>query len=207
MRWFYPGKVPEEVRHWFQEKLGRDHLRSPEVREDVYLWVPQCEFLGVKHRQGRLEIKWRQQQLGVWSISDRCSGNAEIWIKWLCVDPEGDNMLPANATSQSFDQAQDRPTWIGVQKKRQQRMYACLENHQIKPITADEWVSCGGGVELTQLTVAEKDWWTLGVEVFGEGRDLSEVLKAIASTVTASYTGETISADHSFGYPALLARL
>lgn len=199
MRWFYPGKVPEEVRHWFQKELGHDNLRSPETREDVYLWVPQCDFLGVKHRQGRLEIKWRQQKLGGWQISDRCSGNAEIWIKWLCVDPESDNMLPANATSE--------PTWIGVQKNRQQRMYACLENHQVKPITADEWVSCGGGVELTQLTVCRKDWWTLGMEVFGENRDLSEVLKAIASTVTANYTGEAMSADYSFGYPAWLARL
>jgi hypothetical protein len=199
MRWFYTGKVPENVQHWFEKELPGDNLRSRDTREDVYLWIPQCEFLGVKHRESRLEIKWRQQALGKWPLSDRIVGNAEIWIKWLCVDPESDTMLPTNVMTQ--------PSWIGVQKQRQQRIYTYPPEQQVQPAPADEWLSSGGGVELTQLRVANQDWWTLGIEVFGEGRDLLDVLQAIATIVTASYPGETMTAQHSFGYPAWLAKL
>ncbi|MGL4619835.1 MAG: hypothetical protein ACRCZS_12370, partial [Chroococcidiopsis sp.] len=63
LRWFISGELPLEVSSWFeQDKLG-GQLQAPETREDVYLYVPECEYMGLKLRQGRLEIKWRQAEL------------------------------------------------------------------------------------------------------------------------------------------------
>ena len=57
LRWFYPGNLPENIQLWFQQNCLLDPLKSPEAREDVYLYSPGCDYLGIKLRQRRLEVK------------------------------------------------------------------------------------------------------------------------------------------------------
>ncbi|WP_445241204.1 hypothetical protein [Microcoleus vaginatus] len=71
MRWFYSGALPKSLNQWFgSESLGA-YLSPPEEREDIYLLVPSCDYLGVKLRGKTLEVKWRQAELG-----GRCSSAA-----------------------------------------------------------------------------------------------------------------------------------
>jgi len=63
LRWFYRGTM-ERNSPSGSSKVNL-HLAPPEEREDLYLYSPECEYLGIKLRQGRLEIKWRKVELGV----------------------------------------------------------------------------------------------------------------------------------------------
>lgn len=106
LRWFNRGTLPSETSHWF-DCLG-EALAPPEERVDLYLYLPGCDYLGIKLRQGRLEIKWRQAELEIVRFGDRVEGKAEKWGKWLCEDP----------TAQSFQTTDvvGEKAWVSVKK-------------------------------------------------------------------------------------------
>ncbi|TFG71830.1 MAG: hypothetical protein E4H27_03810, partial [Anaerolineales bacterium] len=54
-RWFFQGTVQPEVVRWFTTPLA---LAQP-PRIDTYLYSPGTHDLGVKLREGRIEIKQR----------------------------------------------------------------------------------------------------------------------------------------------------
>lgn len=199
LRWFYPGTVPQDVRQWFEGDCPGDWIEPPETREDVYLFVPGSEFLNLKHRQGRMELKWRKAELGVLRFGDKWEGRAEQWVKWLCEDPGVDSMLPEDVL--------ERQHWIAIQKTRSRRMYRLDANRQVEPVPPDRYIECGGGLELTQLTVKGQSWWSLGFEVFGETRDLSVPLEAIAHAIAPTYNASPLKLSNSYAYPTLMSEL
>jgi hypothetical protein len=138
LRWFYPGMLPELMKDWFDGDIGV----NPESREDFYLKLPNCEYLGIKLRQGRLEVKLRQAELGKLNFGDNVAGKAEKWVKWMCEEPEAETLINQNQKAQ--------PDWVRVQKIRWQRKYS------------------GCNVELTQLSLRGDDWWSLAFEILEE---------------------------------------
>ncbi|BAY35854.1 hypothetical protein NIES2111_01710 [Nostoc sp. NIES-2111] len=86
IRWFYPGRIPEGIKVWFHQYCLIDQEQLPQEREDVYLYIPGSDFLGIKLREGSLEVKWRTAELGVVSFGELVSGKAEKWTKWSCND-------------------------------------------------------------------------------------------------------------------------
>lgn len=179
LRWFYPGTIPTQIEHWFnQESLG-GQIESPETREDWYLYLPTCDYLGIKLRQGKLEIKWRQAEFKVLRFGDFVEGKAEKWAKWTCEDPTSKCFIPAEVAG--------KESWLSVKKKRSQRVYA----------------DCA--VELTQLDINGKDWWSLAFEATGEDDKLMDNLQTVASQVFQSYPGSKLQGKDSFAYPSWLS--
>lgn len=195
LRWFYRGTLPEEVVQWFQQgQLGK-HLAPPEEREDLYLYSPGCEYLGIKLRQGRLEIKWRKVELGVVHFGDRVEGKAEKWGKWLCEDPTAESFQTADVVGKS---------WVSVKKVRTQRQYQIFPGESITAVPVTESIGQGCNVELTQLESNGNAWWSLAFEAFGEDDCLMEHLQAVASCVFKSYRGSNLQAKDSYAYPSWL---
>jgi len=186
MRWFHPGQIPADIRGWFESDCP-GKLETPPPREDLYLCVPGCEFLNLKHRQGRLELKWRREDLGVWKVSPKWEGRAQIWIKWPCDDPQAERMIPP--------EVREMKTWIAVEKARS------LRSHSLDGGTS------GGTLELSQLHVQNRDWWSVSLEVYGPEERLPEILDAIAATVSRDYSGPPLTLAHSYPYPTLLLRV
>jgi len=178
LRWFKRGKLPEEISKWFQQDDLEGQLQQPEEREDVYLYSPGIEYLGLKLRQGRLEIKWRKAELGVRRFGNRVEGKVEKWGKWLCED----------STEESFQLTDvvGKKSWVSVKKVRSQRLY---EN-------------CA--VELTQLNVRGSDWWSLAFEATGDDDSLIENLQTVANLVFKTYNGLELQAQDSYAYPSWL---
>ncbi len=179
LRWFYRGTLPEETLQWFQQdQLGK--YVAPEEREDVYLYLPECEYMGIKLRQGRLEVKWRKAELGVVGFGDRVEGKAEKWGKWLCEDPSAESFQLAGVVGKS---------WVSVKKVRTQRLY---EN-------------CA--VELTQLNIWGNDWWSLAFEAVGDDVSLVDNLQTVASSVFKSHPHPKLQVEDSYGYPSWLSKV
>jgi hypothetical protein len=102
VRWFYPGILPDEVRQWFNH-LG-EQLEKIDTRSDVYL-QSHAPDIGVKLRQGNLEVKYRQQNLGTIAIEGMENSQVEQWSKWICVD-RSSGITPTNTVS--------KPGWLKV---------------------------------------------------------------------------------------------
>ena len=197
LRWFYPGKIPEDIEVWFQQNCLIDQMQAPEERQDRYLYTPECNYLGIKLRQGRLEVKWRKAEFGVLRFGELVEGVVEKWGKWLCDDPSDESFQLVQVVGSS--------SWINVQKLRYSQAYQVLPNFSVQPIAANEHTQNGCHVEITHLLIQDHPWWSLAFEAFGEDAHLMDNLQTTASWVFNTYRGSKLQAQNSYGYPHCLA--
>ncbi len=197
LRWFYPGSPPEAIADWFEGNSPIPGPISPETREDLYLFTPGCDYLNIKWRQDRLEIKWRQAEWGEVQFGGCLSGNLETWKKCAC---EGLSPgMPGDAEASE--------TWVRVRKTRSQRFYQ-YHHSRIEPITGDRQVSQGCSLELTHLAIADQPWWSLALEAFGPTDTLIDTLKATLTLISITYPAEyPLSGSASYAYPHWLQRV
>ncbi|HEY9835234.1 MAG TPA: hypothetical protein V6D26_32085 [Stenomitos sp.] len=190
LRWFVHGTPADEVEQWFQVGSPGECLGSPEEREDLYLYTPECDYLNIKLRQGSLEVKWRKAELGILRLGNDWEGKAEQWLKWTCEEPNPKSIMAANVAGEK--------AWVRVKKRRFQRHYQAMT------------------YELTQLSVRDDVWWSIAVEmVIPEDHksdrqmqgDVLPRFEAIASQVSQTYRGPKLECDRSFAYPTWLTRL
>ncbi|MEG4149236.1 hypothetical protein [Microcoleus sp. Pol12B5] len=194
MRWFYSGALPKSINQWFgSESLG-GYLSPPEEREDIYLLVPSCDYLGVKLRGKTLEVKWRQGELGTMQFGNRWEGKAEKWLKWVCAD----TMAPIPADILATGK------WVAVKKKRAQRLYQVSTPGSLMSVPVEAPIPQGCTVELTQLNINGSAWWTLGFEAFGSESCLTESLQTVATWTSKSYQAQKLKAEDSSAYPIWL---
>jgi hypothetical protein len=194
MRWFYSGALPKSINQWFgSESLG-GYLSPPEEREDIYLLVPSCDYLGVKLRGKTLEVKWRQGELGTMQFGNRWEGKAEKWLKWVCAD----TMAPIPADILATGK------WVAVKKKRAQRLYQVSTPGSLMSVPVEAPIPQGCTVELTQLNINGSAWWSLGFEAFGSESCLTESLQTVASWTSKSYQAQKLKAEDSSAYPIWL---
>ncbi|MCC5634257.1 hypothetical protein LC593_00020 [Nostoc sp. CHAB 5844] len=187
LRWFYPGTIPTEIEEWFPQNC------SPEKREDWYLYAPGCNYLGIKLRQERLEVKWRKAELGVVRFGELIEGKAEKWGKWMCSDSTGESFQPAMVFGNSI--------WVNVQKVRRLQYYQILAHSSVQAVANDENIDNSCSVEITQLLIQEQAWWSLALEAVGEYSHLLENLRATASCVFNNYRASKLIAANSYAYP------
>jgi hypothetical protein len=186
VRWFVRGSVDPAVRAWFES--GERPPHSEPEREDRYLAHPD-ESLGIKLRQGKLEVKRRESILES-LILPGVAGSVERWRKWSFALSDDD--LPHDS-------------WIAVHKRRRVRKYA-IRNGRARAIAADDRPAQGCNVELTELTVNDDSWWTIGCEAFGDESSLGDHLLTVARVVFAD-EAPRLELHDSYGYPAWLVRL
>lgn len=196
LRWFYRGTLPEEIVSWFEQDHLGNYLEPPEKREDVYLYVAGCAYLGIKLRQGRLEIKWRKAELDITTFENSVAGKVEKWAKWLCEDPAAEIFQPTNAVGK---------LWVSVKKVRQQRQYQVLADKSVEAVPVNEFINQGCSVELTELDINGNAWWSLAFEAFSQDDRSTENLQAVARQVFESYHGIKLQAKDSYAYPTWLS--
>lgn len=206
MRWFFPGRVPEDVRTWFER--GRAVPVEP-ARTDRYLAFPECDSVGVKIREGRLEIKANVAGPTLRAVNRHVEGWSDSWLKWSA--GSGDPPFPL---APALEHLMRHGTWIPVVKERRLRRWSAEGDAlvEIVPGGPAAWPASGCLVELTGLRAGDDGdpWFTLGFEAFGE-RDavegiLSEALHAFFADHGAP-PGLPLTEEESDSYPAWLDSL
>jgi hypothetical protein len=195
VRWFFRGPIPEEVSAWFAAERPRPEPQPPRV--DHYLIVRDTDGLGIKLREGRLEIKQRYGQGATMAFAGNASGTVELWRKW------GFSLTSYGLDGESFETLD---TWVAVQKARQLRNYA-VRGGALEAVPAFTTPGRSCSVELTEVLARDHTWWTLGFEAVGNGRHLKETLHAVARSFLAQERSPTLRTADAYGYPRWLQLL
>ncbi|HEX9189775.1 MAG TPA: hypothetical protein VGB87_22055 [Vicinamibacteria bacterium] len=197
LRWFLPDGLPPEVGRWFEEDLPETEMGSPDRRTDTYLFIPGQETLGVKLREGRIEIKWREESRPF--EAHGVSGQVERWLKWSWEDAKG----PAPAQIGPWA-VPDGP-WVDVGKTRLQRKYAWSDGRFVAA-PAKAILPIGAAVEIAPLELRGRKHGTVLIEAFApEPRAQEDLLWRAAHVLLGRYPSPRPGIDRSFGYPRWLA--
>ena len=201
VRWYVKGNPPAAVRYWFEfECPGK--LLGVETRKDWYAYFQQHridkfarfsdrplnrEEVNLKLRQGKLELKLRQQEFGTYRFtharkSPVCEGKVEQWCKFK--EEELNNSTPTNNLL-------DEVEWTKVEKERAQKIERGVQS------------------ELTYLKIDRECWWSIAFEMtlndFGIPQD--NCFQEVIDRALKSYCGAKLSAINSFGYSKWLLKL
>ena len=196
VRWFFKGLLPPGVMNWFYQADPKP--AGSAAREDLYLRLPESQTLGVKVREGRIEIKQRLQDFGVVNLHERVAGYMEQWRKWGFALVEDVETIPQLGQSAE---------WIGVAKERRLRKYEITKTEAVGAIPIDLLVARGCAAELGEIRVAGETWWSLCFEAFGEIATLQDNLLRVAAHVFQGEGTPRLEAKDSLSYPGWLSRL
>jgi hypothetical protein len=198
VRWFHEGSVPSQVASWFLQLQG-DIVDQP-CRVDCYLRLLDRDSLGIKLREGRIEIKQRRRQLGALRFHARVIGLLEHWHKWSFELTQEANSNVAKALVADS-------SWIGVRKARRFRRYRLSGGGHVVSVSAGDDASHDCALEVTNLLVGGQKWWTLGFEALGQGSAVRENLVLVARHVFNVEEPPALAARTSYGYPGWLGFL
>jgi hypothetical protein len=188
VRWFYSGSLPDEVINWF-DALGENRAK-PDARSDFYL-QSNAPDLGVKLRQGNLEVKYRQQQLGNIEIEQFPESQVEQWSKWICQE------VPSSGA--------EKQGWIQVDKIRYQRFYQVEFLDRIQLISIDTPRQNTAAIEITDLQLPGQFWWTIACEYLGNNISIDRQLLPLVRSLLLKYPLSMSTPSISCSYPQWLS--
>lgn len=192
VRWFLPRVVPDRVWHWIDGQTKMPTGQPP--RTDYYLRIAYGDALGIKLREGRIEVKQRQAQQRIAHFG-KSAGHVEQWCKW--------SFSLAEAETVTAVLGDDLPAWIGVHKARKVRTFQ-LQNGTVVDVSGQDSLEQGCGWEVAQVRLGKtaEPWWSIGFEAFGPER--SELLRIVTKYCLEMDAAPALKLDDSFSYPQWL---
>ena len=188
-RWFLPGIAPPEVVLWFQDEMA---MPQP-PRVDTYLHTPGVHDLGIKLREGRIELKQRLNVLGQHTFHPLVTGVVESWGKW------GFPVNAANSEGEALSGA-----WIPVAKERIIRRYQVTLGGDIRAIPGWLFPLQRSTIAIANIVINDTTWWSLNLEVVGTDIDLFNALRVTADLAFMKSGFPTLSTAQSYSYPQWL---
>jgi hypothetical protein len=196
VRWFFEGPLPPRVLAWFHTVEQKPQEQPSRV--DYYLDLGAYDSLGIKLREGRIEIKQREILHGTIQLGAQSVGAMEQWRKW-----SWDLAYPVPGRAPGWNSS---PAWIGVEKKRWLFLYQTGREGDIAPAPDGEGIEQGCQVELSRIQVQGQAGWSLSFEAFGGEAAGREALLLVAAQFLAGKPIDLpLSAANSYGYPKWLA--
>jgi len=207
LRWFENDITDYKLAlDWF--KTIDDIFIREDPREDRYIFLRNCEDIGIKLRpfndektnklRFRLEIKWRKDIKCDFSVTDReIYGNMEDWRKlgWIL-----DDLQVSNDSRIDFFPTTNNAPILKLEKLRFLRRYIFQDN-TCKPV---EWINIdkdkGLQCEITQIMKENAAaWWTIGFESIGTSTNETEFRNAVQK-ILKDFTIK-LERKNSVGYP------
>ena len=222
LRWFFQGKIPEEVKRWFNKGFfdneGPLLEKEEETYQDIYLFNPEVIYSSVKLRNGKFGIKWRKNTypIAIRINKTNISGIAEEWKLWELKDNK------ASEEIQMYIDRNDKHPWIKINKNRQRYHFKISDKTKelLEPETGRPNADCS--IELTNVIVEKnKDisWWTIGIDLFEKSSSSSsssssnysnnghekKILEKISRVLLENYPHNNLLEVRSYGYPQLFS--
>jgi hypothetical protein len=194
IRWFLPGEADSSVAEWFERS---DMATEEEPRIDTYLLLPGCISVGVKIRQGHLEIKALTSAPEAVSYANGISGKRASWVKWSS----------GIAGASLLTERKGPEQWVQVEKSRTLRLFAAERGIVTEKQPGIMIPGPGCQLELARLRLLPEgdnwdeaeSWWSMCFEAFGERP--SDTLNFVASHEPFRALAEVLPGASSMSYP------
>jgi hypothetical protein len=216
VRWFLDGAAAEtahEVEHWFRTRPrygGGQALpmvwdpAPPGWRRDRYLLLPGQEDMGIKWREGRLEVKGREAALGQRAFGPGIEGICERWVKWS---------YAGGAIERRFLRLFRGGVADGVALVKKRRLQRCIDLAAAGggvEVGRDPPLRRGVNVELARIRgpgPSRKVHWSLAFEAFPGDARMPAELAAVVAGVLEGCPALPLRAERSMSYPRWLLDL
>ena len=206
VRWFFQGGIDQHpsLRHWVEEgALDPKWTGRLGGKPDAYLIVPGAADIGIKWREGQLQIKGLECSLGTQKFTGNYEGKVERWIKW---GYEGKSV--EGAFTRWFDPSNAAPRIVEVHKTRFLRKVrlnpfspAAIEVDLRTPIDR------GGALEVTDLRVAGRAFTSVAFEAFPNDSGMHGDFTAFVNAFLGKMSGVNLTESNSMSYPEWLKTL
>jgi hypothetical protein len=204
VRWFHKGKTPQCVLHNYLQKDQPPIAQPP--RFDHYLFLPDQDDLGIKFRQGAIEVKQRTASHGLHHFTAQASGYIETWRKWRFE-------LSPSSQSIPLDLELSR-NWISIRKTRYLYRYQRQGSDELHQVPQEMEIPSGCEWELSALQVGKEaaPFWSMAFEAFdlSSSPDPDGMLKFLIRVVKGVFLDlddMSVTSQASNSYPAFLQRL
>ena len=216
VRWFLRRPLAESgsaVEAWFRSPLRYGGSAGPASiawqpappawRQDRYLVVPGQDDMGIKWREGRLEIKGREAALGPCVFAPAIEGMCERWLKWSYTGEAIERRF-----SVLFRDGAAHGV-VTVEKRRLQRHLRLDPSGAAVEVGPDEARECGVNVELAQIRVPGVQGspfgphWTLAFEAFPSDF-ASQTFTEVVARFLVGCPALPLAAERSMSYPRWL---
>jgi hypothetical protein len=209
VRWFFEGSSADHagMRKWFE--AADPFRKGPGVgapiwkgrlddHPDVYLLIPGADDMGIKWREGELQVKGRVSNLGVHLFCGRHLGHVERWVKWSYSNlPDAYKRIVTGEPGSSALTAAVQKT-RALRKVRLDTMTGAAEE-----VDAGTFVDRGLNAELTDLKIGGKSYCSLGFEAFPDDAAMHAAFSQAVATFLEGLA-QDLGADRSQSYPQWL---
>jgi hypothetical protein len=215
VRWFLPGPLAESgsaLEAWFRSRPrfgGSDEPAPiawapapPAWRQDRYLLIPGQDDMGIKWREGRLEIKCREAALGHRAFAPAIEGMCERWVKWSyageAIERRFRGLFRAGAEN-----------GVATVEKRRLRRHLRLDPSGVVEVGLEDPRERGVDVELAQIRTAGSPGspfglhWSLAFEAFPGDQICQSFLQVVARFLEGC-PALPLPAERSMSYPRWL---
>lgn len=138
-------------------------LNKAEPRTDFYLPIPGKDDISIKLREGDIEIKQRTGTQTEHHLTTNTLGFLEDWVKWSFDLKEHDDLVHNIIKHKKFD-------WFEVYKERIGFKYTSDNAGRLNIVDIKERPLFGCQIEYTRLKIYGKEWFTFGLEWFGDNK-------------------------------------
>jgi hypothetical protein len=194
IRWFFEGALPLEIKKNFEKNKSENSIEN---RIDYYLAVKDIDYVGIKLRNSRLEIKWRRKIYQFNFLQSELEGNIESWTRWEWNDKasfiEIESILEKNESN----------PWVKVIKKRMQRKFNIYKD-KIITISPGE-LHADFAMEITELTANSQTWWSFSLDSL-TGKDILYFNEIVENQLT-DHSHMNLKKEWSYGYPHWLGQV
>lgn len=197
------------IRRWFLE--NHPWLSTTDPRTDYYLYLPDRVDLGIKLREGNVEVKHRISNPAEGQLGKNSKGYFEDWIKWSFKLADGEMLGSEIINNHKYvfqhqlpiqEQLLDKSTqWIEIKKVRIGLKISLDKNGNINYFHIKDFIDDGCQVEYTKIEVLNTTWYTFGFEWFGKPISFKD------SFFDKILGGTRLKLENSYGYAKFLSIL
>jgi hypothetical protein len=206
VRWFFDGNRSERdaIARWFGEHspvVRSDDVGAVEWKgrkgdePDTYLLLPGYDDMGIKWREGSLQIKGLVSDVGRASYGGHHEGRVQRWIKWSFSD------VPAVLRTLFQD---EEPTVVPVGKTRAVRLVEIGHSGEYTEVPSSKWVRQGIAFEMTDLQLGSEHFYTIAFEAFPDSTSLREHFDRVVEGFLVGLKAPDMDLARSMSYPAWL---
>ncbi|MCM8571066.1 hypothetical protein NE848_16835 [Gramella jeungdoensis] len=189
IRWF-GKKEDKEISSWF---AGRGiTFENTEPRTDFYLPLPGKKDIGIKLREGNIEIKHLLAKPEKGKLSAKAHGYFERYTKWSFSTEKDDVLSHKIIQAKEYD-------WLEVQKERMGCKLMEGSNGIKHLVKIEDQIPYGCQLEYTRIKLNNTTWYTFGLEWFGE-----KEIEVGPELVEKILGNSTLNGKNSMGYAEFL---